>query len=343
MSRRLFHFPINSLACHRVNGKYWRHRNLLTPPVTTAHDILYARYELTDLDQAEVFMTDFGLVTVQRDADLLRMRAVEASPWVYEAVRGTRNRFVGLGFSVSASAALERLSSMPGSSSVQPLGGTSGGQFVRMRMPDGFDIDAVWGTELPQTFGVRRPFAFNAGHRKQRANASVRQRPEPAPALRLGHAVLHVTDHRASVTWLRERLGLLPSDYFGPPSGDVQDATGTFLRVDRGSELVDHHCLLVLGSEQVGVHHISFEMQDLDHVMAAHEHLLAHGWRLDCGVGRHLLGSQIYDYWRDPAGFRVEHYTDGDVVNQEHRPTVFSGTAAETTQWGMAPSEEFFA
>jgi catechol-2,3-dioxygenase len=105
---------------------------------------------------------------------------------------------------------------------------------------------------------------------------------------------------------------------------------------------VDHHCLLVLQAEHVGVHHISFEMQDLDHVMAAHDHLLARGWQLDCGVGRHLLGSQIYDYWRDPAGFRVEHYTDGDVVNHEHQPTVFSGTADETTQWGMPPSKEFF-
>jgi hypothetical protein len=60
--------------------------------VTTAYDILYARYELTDLDRAEVFMTDFGLVTVLRDADRLRMRAVAASAWVYEAVRGTGSR-----------------------------------------------------------------------------------------------------------------------------------------------------------------------------------------------------------------------------------------------------------
>lgn len=311
--------------------------------MTTAHDILYARYELTDLDLAEVFMTDFGLVTVARDDRLLRMRAVESAPWVYEAVAGERNRFLGLGFAVGSSAALERLSSLPGSSPVQALGGSGSGHVVRMTMPDGFEIDAVWGTEAPHALGVRRPYAFNAGHRKRRANASVRQRAEPAPALRLGHVVLHVSDHRASVAWLRERLGLLASDYFGPPTGDVADATGTFLRVDRGSELVDHHCLLVLGSERIGVHHISFEMQDLDHVMAAHEHLASRGWQLDCGVGRHLLGSQIYDYWRDPAGFRVEHYTDGDVVNHEHQATVFSGTAAETTQWGMAPAKEFFA
>jgi catechol 2,3-dioxygenase-like lactoylglutathione lyase family enzyme len=310
--------------------------------VTKAHDILYARYQLADLERAEAFLSDFGLVRVERSEELLRMRAVEAAPWVYEAVRGPVNRFLGLGFAVGSRAALERLAHWPDASPVAPLPGVPGAQFVRMSLADGVEVDAVWSTELPHAFGVRQPFGFNAGHRKLRANASVRQRPEPAPALRLGHVVLHVRDQAAAVAWFAQRLGLMASDYFGPPPGDPAEAFGTFLRVDRGEELVDHHCLLILQSDSPGVHHISFEMQDLDHVMAAHDHLLARGWQLDCGVGRHLLGSQIYDYWKDPAGFRVEHYTDGDVVNHQHRPTVFCGSADETTQWGMAPSKEFF-
>lgn len=310
--------------------------------MTIATDILYARYQLRDLEPAERFLTDFGLITVQHDSEMLRMRAA-ARHWVYEAVRGDEDRFLGLGFAVDSDAALERLSSLPGSSPVQPLQGVGDGRFVRMRMADGFEIDAVRAAGLPPSLGIRQPFAFNNGQSKARTNASVRQRAEPAPALRMGHAVLHVSDHDAAVAWVRERLGLIPSDHFGPPTGDVRDAKGTFLRIDRGTALVDHHCLLILESEHLGCHHISFEMQDLDHVMAAHDYLASRGWRLDCGVGRHLLGSQIYDYWRDPAGFRVEHYTDGDVVNDQHRPSIFSGTADQTTQWGMAPSKEFFA
>jgi len=34
-------------------------------------------------------------------------------------------------------------------------------------------------------------------------------------------------------------------------------------------------------------------------------------------VGRHILGSQIFDYWADPAGFKIEHYTDGDLFNED--------------------------
>jgi catechol 2,3-dioxygenase-like lactoylglutathione lyase family enzyme len=159
--------------------------------------------------------------------------------------------------------------------------------------------------------------------------------------MRLGHFVLHVRNHQAAVAWLRRRLGLIPSDYMGPP-GDPAQAAGTFLRVDRGEELVDHHCLLVLGTDKPGVHHCSFEVEDLDAVMAGHDYLRTRGYTHDCGVGRHLLGSQIFDYWRDPFGFRIEHYTDGDVVDHTHQPTIFSGSADETTQWGARPPKDFF-
>jgi hypothetical protein len=30
-----------------------------------------------------------------------------------------------------------------------------------------------------------------------------------------------------------------------------------------------------------------------------------------------LLGSQLFDYWRDPDGFEFEHYTDGDLFTAD--------------------------
>ncbi|TGN98829.1 2,4,5-trihydroxytoluene oxygenase [Burkholderia sp. USMB20] len=308
----------------------------------TARDILYVRYALPDLVAAERFMTDFGLSTVQRTDEVLRMRAAAAAPFVYEAVRGAEGRFLGVGFCVPEQKDLVRLASFADAGPIEALPSPFRGEYVRLTMPDGFQMDAVWSEEVYVAAPVRAPNRFNAGHAKERTNASIRQRREPAPALRLGHVTLHVTDHAASVAWLRERFGLVPSDYFGPEPGRIEDVVGTFLRVDRGADFVDHHCLLVLQSRNAGIHHSSFELQDLDHVMSAHDYLSLRGYRLDCGVGRHMLGSQIYDYWRDVHGFRVEHYTDGDVVNRDHVPSVFCGGADETTQWGMAPGAEFF-
>lgn len=42
-------------------------------------------------------------------------------------------------------------------------------------------------------------------------------------------------------------------------------------------------------------------------------------WRSVWGVGRHVLGSQIFDCWLISSGFKVEHYAEGDVFNTEHK------------------------
>ena len=33
------------------------------------------------------------------------------------------------------------------------------------------------------------------------------------------------------------------------------------------------------------------------------------------GIGRHVLGSQVYDYWADPWGHVHEHWADSDRLN----------------------------
>ncbi|MFJ2992852.1 VOC family protein [Pandoraea sp. NPDC087047] len=306
-------------------------------------DVLYVRYQVTDLIRMESFLRDFGMYpAVPCDGQRLLMRGSGDAPYVYEAVLGETCRFLGAGLQVASRDDLVRLAALDGSGSIEAMSEIStGGERVRMRMPDGFEIDAVLCAGVPGA--VRTPLDpdFNSAHSKPRKNESVRVSRTPWPVKRLGHFVLHVSDHDASVNWLRERLGLLASDHLGVPGEPVR-VIGSFLRVDGGKHWVDHHCMLIVQSPEPGVHHCSFEMDGLDAVMAAHDFLLEKGYTLDCGVGRHLLGSQIFDYWRDPFGFRIEHYTDGDVVNDEHRATVFTGTADETTQWGAKPPKDFF-
>jgi len=302
---------------------------------------LYVRYQVPDLARAEAFLRDFGMQPAGRDGDRLFFRGHSGAPWIYEAVRGAEARFLGAGFRMRSEADLAELAALEGSSPVQSVDAPGGGSRVRMRMDDGFEIDAVHGIAAATPLAARDPIALNTASAKPRRNRAVRIQHHAVPVMRLGHFVLHVRNHPAAVAWLRRRLGLIPSDYMGPP-GDPAQAAGTFLRVDRGEELVDHHCMLVLGTDKPGVHHCSFEVEDLDAVMAGHDYLRTRGYTHDCGVGRHLLGSQIFDYWRDPFGFRIEHYTDGDVVDHRHQPTIFSGSADETTQWGARPPKDFF-
>lgn len=311
----------------------------------TAIDIAQVTYEAPDLDLMERFLTDFGLKRAERSDRALYMRGAGRQHHLHVTHRAERARFVGASLEVSSRKDLDELAAMPGSSAVTASEEPGGGWVVSMTMPDGFVIEAIWGRAPADPLTMRAPNALNASAFRPRVNASVRVKREPCEAIRLGHFVLHVSDHDASVRWLTERFGLLHSDYFATPgeAGASHGAVyGTFLRFDRGTQLVDHHAILVLQSEQVSVHHCSFEVNDLDAVMGAHDYLVEQGWTLDVGVGRHLMGSQIFDYWKDPFGFRVEHYTDGDVVDAAHHPGFFTGTASETTQWGAEPPLEFF-
>jgi catechol 2,3-dioxygenase-like lactoylglutathione lyase family enzyme len=301
----------------------------------------YVVYQVTDLLTAQRFLEDFGLTRVLISADRLFMRGVGDEAYLYEARLGDRCAFIGAGFSVASMAELEALSLLPGSRPIEPSDAPGGGQQVRMLAPEGFEITALFGQQASPLDVPGNSRLLNMSGIKPRINSSVRIRRQAGNVLRLGHFVLRVKDHDAMVTWFNERLGLIASDYL-VSTPDSRRPLATFLRCDNGQNLVDHHCLFVIGAGETGVHHCSFEVQDFDALASAHDYLEQRGARLVCGIGRHLLGSQIYDYWLDPFGFRVEHYTDGDVVDAEHRPGFHAVTAEETTQWGMPPPPDFF-
>jgi hypothetical protein len=63
------------------------------------------------------------------------------------------------------------------------------------------------------------------------------------------------------------------------------------------------------------VDHVAFEVVDLDAVEMGQQVMMAKRYRHAWGVGRHLLGSQIFDYWRDPWGQKHERYADGDLFD----------------------------
>ena len=49
--------------------------------------------------------------------------------------------------------------------------------------------------------------------------------------------------------------------------------------------------------------HSAYEVADLDALAAGGEYLREQGYFRSWGIGRHIEGSQIFDYWRDPDGF----------------------------------------
>ncbi len=59
------------------------------------------------------------------------------------------------------------------------------------------------------------------------------------------------------------------------------------------------------------------------------------------GIGRHLLGSQVYDYWADPWGRVHEHWADTDRLNVHNGSNLVSAEEGLRSQWGTRPPEKF--
>ena len=116
----------------------------------------------------------------------------------------------------------------------------------------------------------------------------------PSQVHKLGHFGLCVTNFAKSLAFWTGHFNLKPSDLLYDPEG--RDIT-TFMHLDRGHELVDHHCFFFFEGPKSHVHHSSFEVFDFDTQVLGHDWLIKKGYENCWGVGRHILGSQIFDYW----------------------------------------------
>jgi hypothetical protein len=116
-----------------------------------------------------------------------------------------------------------------------------------------------------------------------------------------------------------------------------------FMHVDLGQTFVDHHIMFLQRSppdnKKTYLHHSSYEVADFDTQLIGHEWLAKKGWKSVWGVGRHILGSQIFDYWEDSSRFKIEHYADGDVVNSETKAR--REVAGAISVWGPELPENF--
>ena len=309
-------------------------------PVVKVHDLAWLEFEKPDLERAERFARDFGFDVALRTGDELQLRGTDAGAPCLLIRRGRRSRFVGTAFRAAARQDVARLAAASGER-VTPLPQTLGGVAVTLRDPSGGLVRVVSDAlELSARAG-QQPHVLNTGHQAVRTNAA--QRPPRTPALvqRLGHVVLQTTSFRRTLDWYLENLGLIVSDFLFYAGQRERGPAMAFIRCDRGTTPADHHTLaLTLGPSNRYVHS-AYQVCDLDALAAGGEFLREHGYHRSWGIGRHIQGSQIFDYWRDPDGFLVEHFTDGDLFDSTLEPGWAPMTASGLAQWGPPATKDF--
>ncbi|MDF1848395.1 MAG: VOC family protein [Parvibaculaceae bacterium] len=299
-------------------------------------DIVYARFRAPDLDKMENFLVDFGMQRYARTETALFMRGVGADPILHVTELGEPG-FVGLALQASSEADLNSVAEANGVS-VEARTEPGGGKRALVHDPDGFPIEVLHGLERLDVAEVQEIAPLNARLEKPRLGDVKRMAAGPAHVHRLGHLVLNVTDYQKSFAWYHEQFGLLKSDEIYV--GDENTVIGAFTRCDQGEKFVDHHTLFLLGTGKPGFNHAAWEVADLDDLMLGRDVLTDKGHKSVWGVGRHILGSQVFDYWRDPWGHTVEHWTDGDLFNASTPPGKASLDELLGQQWGPGPLED---
>lgn len=303
-------------------------------------DLAYVRLRAPDLDRMETFLTDFGMVRAARTETALYMRGTDPQHHLHVTELG-EPAFVGVGLQAASAADLDVIARADGAGPVEDIGEPGGGRRVRLTDPNGIAVEVVHGIAAvpPLPVPARR---VNIGAERRRLGAPQAVERGPAHIKRLGHFVLLVNDFRQTEAFYHSHFGFVNSDEIY--LGDRQQVLAAFMRCDRGADYVDHHTFLAVGAGMVELNHVSFELHDLDDLMTGHEHLAAQGYEHRWGVGRHVLGSQIYDYWRDPWGRIHEFWTDGDLFNDRNPtgavPVEMEGPASH---WGPPPPGPFGA
>lgn len=300
-------------------------------PLIRADQLAYVRFAKHDFAATKRFFADFGLVIAAESAQRLLLRGADPAPYVYIAEHAAQPAFLGCGFAAKSRHDLEILSART-RRPIESIDLPGGGERVRLTDPIGYAVDVVHGIAPTKPLPMRsEPLPLNTPFAKPRINATQRPPLAPAEIFRLGHCVIQTPRFHEVATWYMRHLGLIPTDVQCLP--DARPALA-FMRTDRGDTPSDHHAFVVGSGPKNGFLHCAFEVLDIDALGQGQQVLKHGGWQHVWGIARHILGSQLFDYWKDPDGFEVEHYADGDVFTAAHPTDYRFLDRGSLWQWG---------
>lgn len=264
-------------------------------------------FGLADLEAAVKYYEElWGLKVVQRSADLVYLRATGPDYYVLALHRHPQSCMLCVDFAIASRAKADTLHATLKAKGVEvgelgPVADPGGGYGFFFRDPD-----------------EGRVF---------RVIAEPDQHPDrddvPDLPRKIAHVVLRSPDRAGR--FFVEELGFR-----------VIDQTRTITFLNCGS---DHHNLALYTSHGSTLHHVAFEMPDLDSVMSATGNMVEHGEEIAWGVGRHGPCDNVFCYFVGPGGFVVEYTAEVEQVDESYRvrgPDEWSFRPGRRDQWGLA-------
>ncbi len=272
------------------------------PPFAAAvHSVHRFTFTVPDLAEAERFYTCFGL-DVRRAGDRLHLRTFgHPHVWAHVLEGGERKRLQCVAYGIHAEDVdtfAERIAAQGRAGEPHPLAPEPG---LWLRDPDGLALQLVVAPKVsPSAPTAPRPVVPVPPGRGQ---AAPRSRLAPVRPRYLSHILQFTPDVLGMLAFCSSMLGLRLSDR----SGDAI----AFLHTPHGS---DHHLVAFAKSDGPGLHHSSWDVPGLDEVGQGMDQMRSAGYGEGWGVGRHVLGSNYFNYVQDPWGSFCEYSAGIDHV-----------------------------
>src|SRR4030095_1147190 len=149
-------------------------------------DLAYGRLRSPDLDTAEEFLTNFGMVRSARTNTALYMRGTDAAHHIHVTEKGDPG-FVGIAYYAASLNDLKKVSKAPGASEVEDIDEPGGGKRVRLKEPNGYQIEVVYGIKKLKPIAVKRQPLNLGSEGLKRAGAVMRIHRGPSRVKRIGH------------------------------------------------------------------------------------------------------------------------------------------------------------
>ncbi|MEH7255136.1 VOC family protein [Neobacillus niacini] len=148
------------------------------------------------------------------------------------------------------------------------------------------------------------------------------------------HITLHAQDVQGLAQFLQEGLDFSVSDVFEPAPG-VWGAAWT-----HASDF--HHDVAIVGTpEHTTLHHYAFLLKGFDDLKRSADLLAQAGYKLETAPGRHSVGGNLYTYFFDPSGNRIELSAEMPRADLSAQPRVWDDFPTAFSSWGIFPPESF--
>ena len=299
------------------------------PDVHAVHSLNRFTFSVPDLALAERFYRAFGLDVRRQHKRLDLYTYGHSHCWASVHELGDRKQLQYVSFGIfpeDEEVFRSKIFALNIGCEAHPLA-TEAGLWLR-------DVDGI-ATQLVVASKVS-PSAKTRLHERApvesgKGAAPSRSRVEQVRPRYLSHMLRFTPDVPRMVAFCQEVLGLRLSDH----SADII----AFMHTPHGS---DHHLVAFAKSHAPGLHHSSWDVGSIDEVGTGAEQMRAAGWGEGWGVGRHVLGSNYFNYVQDPWGSFCEYSCDIDFIPHTlDWPAAQHEPADSLYVWGPRVPENF--